>query len=85
MRAKERHTPWQSSSKHAGDLCNVYCIGEARGMLPSLLFLLVLVVSLLGNIRGDAMRSDYTSDVELSWYRDTTGKSMEDVIKKLAK
>lgn len=85
MRAKERHTPWQSSSEHAGDLCNVCCIGEVRGMLPSLLFLLVLVVSLLGNIRGDAMRSDSTSDVELSWYRDTTGKSMEDVIKKLAK
>jgi len=54
-------------------------------MLRSLLFLLVLVFSLLGNIRGDAMRSDPTSDVELSWYRATTEKSTEDVIKKLAK
>jgi len=85
MRTKERHTPWQSSTEPAGDSCNVYCVGEERGMLPSLLFLLVVVCSLLGNIRGDAMRSEPTSDVELSWYRENASTSIEDVIQKLAK
>ena len=85
MRAKERHTPWQSSTEQAGDSCTVYCIGEERRMLPSLLFLLVVVCSLLGNIRGDALRSELTSDVELSWYRENAGTSIEDIIQKLAK
>ncbi len=85
MRTKERHTLWQSSTEHAGDSCNVCCIGEARGMLPSLLFLLVVFLSTLANIHGDAMRYAPGSDVELSWQRDTSSKTMEDDIQKLAK
>ena len=54
IRTKKRHTPWQSSTEHTGDLCSVCCIGEARGMLPSWLFLLVLVCSLL--VLSGAMR-----------------------------
>jgi hypothetical protein len=85
MRTKERHTPWQSSTEHAGDSCNVCCIGEARGMLPSLLFLLLVLFSTLANVNGYDMRRDPTSDVEMSWYRATAGTSMEDAIRKLAK
>jgi hypothetical protein len=54
-------------------------------MLPSLLFLLVVVFSTLANVRGGTLRGDLGSDVELSWYRETTGKSLEDAIQKLAK
>ena len=64
---------------------HVCYIGEARGMLSSLLFLLVVVFSTLANVRGDTLRGDLGSDVELSWYRETTGKSLEDAIQKLAK
>jgi len=48
-----------------------------------LLFLLV-VFSTLANVRGDALRGDPGSAVEVSWYRETTGKSLEDAIPKLA-
>jgi hypothetical protein len=85
MRTKERHTPWQSSTEHAGDSCNVCCVGEERGMLPCLLFLLVVLFSTLANVNGYDMHRDSGSDVERSWYINTSGQSMEDVIRKLAK
>ena len=85
MRTKERHPPWKSSVEYTrctGDVCRV---GKGRGMVRSLLFLLVMVFSMLANIHGDAMRYVPGSDGELSWQRDTSSKTMEDDIQKLAK
>ncbi len=50
--------------------------------MRSLLLLLVVLFSTLANLNGYDMRRDPGSDVEISWHRETTGHSMEDVIKK---
>ena len=85
MGTKERHTPWQSSAEHTRCRGGVCRVGKGRGMVRSLLFLLVMVFSLLATIQGDVMRYAPGSDVELDWQRDTSSKTMEDDIQKLAK
>ena len=85
MRTKGRHPPWQSSVEYTrctGDVCRV---GKGRGMVRSLLFLLVMVFSMSATIQGDVMRYAPGSDVELSWQQGTSSKTMEDDIQKLAK
>ena len=85
MRTWRGTRPWQSRTDHAGDSCNVCYVGEARGMLPSLLFLLLVLFSTLANLNSYDTHCDPGSDVELSWNRAAAGQSTEDVIKKLAK
>ena len=85
MRTEERYTPIQGSADHARCTCSGGRIGGGRGVMRSLLVLLLVLVSTWANVNGPEINHDPGNDVERSWHLDTAGKPLDDDIQKCSK
>ena len=52
--------------------------------MRSLLFLLLVFLSILANVTGYDMHDDLRNNAEMSWPLDTAGKPLKDDIQKLS-
>lgn len=77
--------PDRSELKNESETCYVCRVGVGRGMMRSLLFLLLVLLSTLANVGGDDRCHDPGSDGESYWHRETSGKNIEDDIQKFSK
>ena len=86
LREEQRET--QALTNQSCQDERTYCVSRVDvggDVMRSLLFLLLVFLSLLANITGYDRRDDLRSDAEMSWPLDTAGKHLKDDIQKLSK